>query len=491
MVPVKPHRPLGRPALARLVSTRNITLTILRNEGLATLLVINKYFGELYDEETRAEAEGREPDLPEFPVEEMRRAVRRGAVNAATDWAVQATRAGLDYLAHVKLHPDLSERLLKDLRSSAIRKTRRMPWHVRAARVTRTALFSESTLFAADVVVSSAMEALRAIRGVGPYSPVAFALHDPAHPALAATLAPSGASPLVPVATVHASIGERLLRWLSRATLHLARGCVALCAVALANGIAWSMPAARGTLAFAGAQGASVLANLVMARVMERVLTRQVLACQRKRAGKGPNGDADASFAGAVPPSAPRRDDQADASQSADLPAATDASPNSPEPASAPAQTGRPTPLVPPEPFGDLSGAEVPPVPTPQQRRLAGPRLPERPPRRAAPQRAAAVPVASAPAPATPPSREDRPTLPGAEAGRPWDGTEPAAAVAARVAERAVANALSHAQRVTATGGLPAPLARDPADEEPVDEAIAPTSLAAAFVTGADVASSP
>lgn len=489
VVPVKPHRPLGRPALSRLVSTRNLTLTLLRNEGLATLLVINRYFGELYDEETRAEAEGREPDLPEFPAEEMRQAVRRGAINAATDWAVQATRAGLDYLAHLKLDPDLSERLLKDLRSSAVRKTKRMPWHVRAARITRTALFSESTLFAADVVVSSVMEAVRACRGVGPYSPAAFALYDPAHPALAAAaLATPASSPLVPVAAVHAPIAERLLRLLSRAALHLARGCVALCAVALANGIAWAMPAARGTLAFAGTQGASVLANLVMARVMEKVLTRQVLACQRKRAGKGAGGAGAGEADAATTTPAPAADaGPVDAALSAD---AASLAPPDQTPALAPAS--RPARLVAPEPLGDLSGAEAPPVPTPQQRRPAGPRLPERPPRRATAQRPAAAPTtpaASAPAPATPPSREDRPTLPGSEGGRPWDGAESAAAVAARVAERAVAAAVLHAQRVAASERLPAPIARDPSDDQPADETVAPTSLAAAFISGADASS--
>ncbi|KFM27095.1 hypothetical protein F751_1268 [Auxenochlorella protothecoides] len=75
-------RPIGWDAWHFLSSRRNILITLIRNEGVSTLLVLNAYFAHLYEEEERADRE--------------------------------CTRAVLDLAAVRRLPPALSSRLTEE-----------------------------------------------------------------------------------------------------------------------------------------------------------------------------------------------------------------------------------------------------------------------------------------------------------------------------------------------------------------------------------------
>ncbi|KAI7843950.1 hypothetical protein COHA_002488 [Chlorella ohadii] len=159
----KAQRPVGMRALARIGTPAHLAITFSRNVGLAILLRVNIWLAAALQEEEAAEQEGREPEVPELKVEELAVAVHRGTYNACVDLATQATRAALDARALEVLPPSLAKKLIKDLRQSAVRKGR-LPWYSRSLRVAKTAAFSEATWWAADFVVSCALELHCALR---------------------------------------------------------------------------------------------------------------------------------------------------------------------------------------------------------------------------------------------------------------------------------------------------------------------------------------
>ncbi|RMZ52323.1 hypothetical protein APUTEX25_005076 [Auxenochlorella protothecoides] len=156
-------RPIGWDAWHFLSSRRNILITLIRNEGVSTLLVLNAYFAHLYEEEERADREGREPVWPAFPRHQMSAAARRGLYNSAIDYTVQCTRAVLDLAAVRRLPPALSSRLVRDLRA-AVARAAALPWHRRAPALLATSLLSEASLYAADAAVAACVEAWGAAR---------------------------------------------------------------------------------------------------------------------------------------------------------------------------------------------------------------------------------------------------------------------------------------------------------------------------------------
>lgn len=98
-----------------------------------------------------------EPIYPPFPVNELKRAAKRGCINACLDWLTQLVRSVLDTWAAKNLTLVLSNRLRKELKPSVVRKTK-YPYYERGLRVVKTSLFSEFTLYAADFTVACAVE---------------------------------------------------------------------------------------------------------------------------------------------------------------------------------------------------------------------------------------------------------------------------------------------------------------------------------------------
>ncbi|KAL6782556.1 hypothetical protein ACKKBG_A07265 [Auxenochlorella protothecoides x Auxenochlorella symbiontica] len=380
-------RPIGWDAWHFLSSRRNILITLIRNEGVSTLLVLNAYFAHLYEEEERADREGREPVWPAFPRRQMSAAARRGLYNSAIDYTVQCTRAVLDLAAVRRLPPALSSRLVRDLRA-AVARAAALPWHRRAPALLATSLLSEASLYAADAAVAACVEAWGAARWYGGPAPA------------------------------------RARRLVKRVALHALRGAVALAAVSLGNALGSLAPVARGLVMFAAAQGGSMLANAYMGALLER-LTPDT--------GKAPGGGAPApagALAGPHPVDAaqePRRDATAEGAVEAlgGALARLGAGALMGEEGRAgegrdggESARGRGAGSRQDE-EGEAGGAE-PPVPAPQERRApgvgGGPRLPARPVRRGAaagsgsPAGAAAAPAAGPAGPPTPQFREPRHT---------------------------------------------------------------------------------
>ena len=161
--PGKKLRPIGSAAVAYATSGRNVALTGFRNVGLSSLIVLNGYLQELYDEEERAQREGVEPKYPPFPWPSMSQALIGGTFNACVDFTTQLVRLAIDWAAAIYLPYDLSCKLRKDLRASALRKERFSFWW-RGPRVMKTAWYSEATFFAADWTVTCALECYTAMR---------------------------------------------------------------------------------------------------------------------------------------------------------------------------------------------------------------------------------------------------------------------------------------------------------------------------------------
>ena len=130
--------------------------------ALSSLIAINRYITLLYEAEENAEITGEEPDYPPFPKTELRASVKVGCVNACIDWATQMLRSVLDWIAAENLGLPLSRRIRKDLRASALRKDH-YTFYSRMPRVARTSLFSESTLYLADYVITCCFEVYNAL----------------------------------------------------------------------------------------------------------------------------------------------------------------------------------------------------------------------------------------------------------------------------------------------------------------------------------------
>lgn len=233
----KDLRPIGSEAFAKLTSTKNLGLTLFRNVAMSTLIAINRYLTELYDAEEAAAATGDEPEYPPFPRGEIKESVYAGAFNACLDWATQIVRSLFDWAAAVKLSLPLSRRVRKVLRASAIRKSR-YPFYKRTLRVVKTSLFSESTLYMADWVVSCCMEAYAAMRK------------------------PAGGRPL----------GPRLRLLGLRCSLQAGRCTAVWIAISIGNGVGSAAPGKTRTFAmFLSAQlagmGVNIYANAFIARL--------------------------------------------------------------------------------------------------------------------------------------------------------------------------------------------------------------------------------
>lgn len=130
--------------------------------ALSSLIAINRYITLLYEAEENAEVTGEEPDYPPFPKTELRTSVKVGCINACIDWATQMLRSVLDWIAAENLGLPLSRRIRKDLRASALRKDH-YNFYSRMPRVARTSLFSESTLYLADYLITCCFEVYNAL----------------------------------------------------------------------------------------------------------------------------------------------------------------------------------------------------------------------------------------------------------------------------------------------------------------------------------------
>lgn len=279
----KLHRPVGYKALARLFSARNVAVMIARNEGLTSLLVLNRYFQEIFEEEERAELMGREPELPPFPVPLLRSAAWRGLFNSGIEWLVQLVRAGLDTLASSRLSPSLASSLIKDLKASARRKAERYAWWYRAYRVTKTSLYSEATLYCADTIVACGSEC------------VAAAWHS-----WGSTLHAMGLKVLpAPPSKPAAPLAKRLKRLGVRCGLQATRAGACWAAVSAGNGVGSASPVARGLAMFLCANAASFLVNSYMGQLMQR------LTSSDGDEGSGTTAAAGATSAGGAPPRVP------------------------------------------------------------------------------------------------------------------------------------------------------------------------------------------
>lgn len=298
---------------------------------MSTLLVLNNYFAQLYEEEERAEREvecglgwlvvydksseapkttgdrkcsaakkktlpqcryldqyqliffspatsasfehirvqDREPLWPAFPREAMKAAARRGLYNSGIDYTVQCTRALLDSVAVRALPLGLSVRLTRDLRAVVIGHASTLTWYARFPRVLGTALFSEATLFAADALVASLVEAFGAWRWY------------------------------------RGSPKCRAVRLAKRAALHALRGAAALVAVASGNAVGSTSPISRGLCMFVCAQATSMLTNAYMSGVLER-LTPELPDIKRTPGSDDASAAAVESLQGPHPTDAPQ-----------------------------------------------------------------------------------------------------------------------------------------------------------------------------------------
>ena len=150
-------------ACAALVSPYNLGLTFARNMSLSSLNLAHKHILMLTDAEEMAIEKGTEPEYIPFPWEDVPGALRGGVINGVLDIVVLSTRGTLDAMARDTLPVWLSYKMRKDLRKSARRKLKYVFWE-RAIRVTKTALFSEATLFVAEWIVSSMLDCYRVFR---------------------------------------------------------------------------------------------------------------------------------------------------------------------------------------------------------------------------------------------------------------------------------------------------------------------------------------
>lgn len=130
--------------------------------ALSSLLAINRYIGLLIEAEEHAAATGEEPIYPPFLEKKLRLAVKVGCINASIDWTTQMLRSILDWIAANNLSSTLSRRIRKDLRASAVRKDH-YRFYSRGPRVARTSLFSESTLYLADWLITCCLETYNAL----------------------------------------------------------------------------------------------------------------------------------------------------------------------------------------------------------------------------------------------------------------------------------------------------------------------------------------
>ena len=181
------QRPIAGDAFDKLTSRSNITITLVRkyvfllppfstawcslspllhpthnSVGIASLFTINRWLAQAYEAEEKA-APGDEPDLPPFPLAELKASLPAGLFNACLDWTTQMIRSLLDWGAHLRLSLPLGRRIRKELRASAFRKSHYPPL-LRPLRVFKTSLFSEATLYIADCIVACSMEIYNAVR---------------------------------------------------------------------------------------------------------------------------------------------------------------------------------------------------------------------------------------------------------------------------------------------------------------------------------------
>jgi len=130
--------------------------------AVSSLLTINRYIGLLIEAEEQAAATGEDPIYPPFLGKDLQRSVKVGCINASIDWATQMLRSVLDWIAAKNFTLTLSRRIRKDLRASALRKDH-YKFYFRGPRVARTSLFSEITLYLADWLITCCFEMYNAL----------------------------------------------------------------------------------------------------------------------------------------------------------------------------------------------------------------------------------------------------------------------------------------------------------------------------------------
>ncbi|KAI3436559.1 hypothetical protein D9Q98_005975 [Chlorella vulgaris] len=230
---LKLTRPVGFAAIHRISTFGNVTMIVCKHTGLSVLITVNKWLVAALEEEEKAEAEAREPDMAQLTMEDLNAACQRGVYNACVDLSVQTTRAGLDAGAVHHLHPALARKLIKDLRQSVVRKAQ-LPWYIRVPRVARTAVYTEATLCAADMAVSCVLDAyMLLLKAAG-------------------------------------SRQQRLRRLAMRCGMHAVRAVVVLVAVAVGNGVGSASPRYRSLSMWLTSTAASFLANGYMLALMNR-----------------------------------------------------------------------------------------------------------------------------------------------------------------------------------------------------------------------------
>lgn len=213
----KPRRPVGSDALAELFSLKNVAAVALRHLAIAELLLVNHYFKELLEEDNRAaELDELPNDIP-FPTNKAIETAVRSMYSAMREFNILLTRCFLDWQASLRLNSALANKLLKELKSSLLRKCP-LPWYIRGYRVAKTSVYSMATYYTAEFIVTCGYEWYDALQELQ--------------------------------RTAGKASSKIVKHCLARCVLHAGRGTVLLGAYSLGYGIGASSPVHRTTVAF-------------------------------------------------------------------------------------------------------------------------------------------------------------------------------------------------------------------------------------------------
>jgi hypothetical protein len=159
-------RPVGLTAVKTLTSPYLMGFTVARNMSLACLSLAHKHIVLLTEEEEKAIETNTEPEYVPFPWDDLPEALKRGALNSCMEVTVLSIRGGIDWITGeiwMGKKTDIVVRMRTDMRRTSRALAPAYPLSQRFARVVKTALWSEISLYVSEWFVTSLLDTFRLI----------------------------------------------------------------------------------------------------------------------------------------------------------------------------------------------------------------------------------------------------------------------------------------------------------------------------------------
>ncbi|KAK9861270.1 hypothetical protein WJX84_003229 [Apatococcus fuscideae] len=160
--------PLQRKNAWSIFSTTALTFALARVYMLPVQRLLQDHFEEMQRIEQEADEQGKEPDFPPFPWDELQDIGRKGlpsaGVEAAKTVLFSLVKWTLDGLVIDKCSDRWAWALTKDVRKSVVRKGQSLRWHQRARRAPATLCRGYGNFYAAQLIVSLPFEFFRVVR---------------------------------------------------------------------------------------------------------------------------------------------------------------------------------------------------------------------------------------------------------------------------------------------------------------------------------------